>query len=50
MGTKSYVRKAYDDKPRSGAAENKTKQSQFRTPALPKGARKGEESLGALVR
>ena len=28
MGTTSYARKDYDDKPRSGAAENKAKQSQ----------------------
>ena len=46
MGAKSYARKDYDDKPRSGAAENKTKQSQFRgnpaahtCPVLPRGRR-----------
>ena len=36
MGTKSYARKGYDDKPRSGVSENKAKQTQCQSATTPR--------------
>ena len=49
MGTKSCTRKDYGNISRSGAAENKAKQSQFHSPAALKKVGKREGSPGGLA-